>query len=148
MKKLFAITIVGMMVAPISSFAATGTAAFTGTIASTCILTAGTPGVIAPNADYTNLSSTNAGGSVSTVTALATGAVFKVSTDAPTGVTADTLTSSYSLSGSTTSGSVSGSTLTTLNPGSTAVAVNMSAVKTSGHFNAGAYTGLVTVRCE
>ena len=148
MFKFVSILTVSLMFAPLNGFAATGTASFAGTITSTCILTSGTPGVIAPNADYTGLSSTNAGGSVSTVTALSTGAAFKVSTDAPTGVTADTLTSSYSLSGSTTSGSVSGSTLTTLNPGSTAVAVNMSAVKTSGHFAAGAYTGLVTVRCE
>lgn len=148
MFKIKSILTLCLVLAPVNAFAATGTATFNGIVASTCILTAGATGVITPNADYSSLSSTNSGGSASVVTALSTGITFKVSTDAPTGVAGDTLTSSYSLSGSTTSGSVSGATPTPLNAGSTAVAVNMSAVKTSGYFNAGAYTGLVTVRCE
>ena len=141
MKKLNLILAIALLIAPVSGFAATGTASFSGTVVSTCFLTAGTPGVIALNADYTSMSSTNTGGSVSTV-------IFKVSTDAPTGVSADTLSSSYALSGATTSASVSGSTQTLLNAGNTAVSVNMSAIKTSGNFAAGAYIGLVTVRCE
>lgn len=148
MKKLNLILAIALLIAPVSGFAATGTASFSGTVVSTCILTAGTPGVIAPNADYTSMSSTNTGGSVSTVTAISNGTIFKVSTDAPTGVSADTLSSSYALSGATTSASVSGSTQTLLNAGNTAVSVNMSAIKTSGNFAAGAYVGLVTVRCE
>ena len=62
MKKIIAITIASMMAAPISSFAATGSASFAGTVDSTCVITAGNPGRITPNADYSNLSSANAGG--------------------------------------------------------------------------------------
>ena len=70
MKKLNLILAIALLIAPVSGFAATGTASFSGTVVSTCILTAGTAGVIAPNADYTSMSSTNTGGSVSTVTAI------------------------------------------------------------------------------
>jgi hypothetical protein len=149
MKKLFAIAIVGTMVAPISSFAATGTASFAGTITSTCVVTAGSPGRIAPNADYTTISSDTAvGGYSSQVTALATGNVFSISTDAPAGITADLKSSSYSLSGATTKATTDGTSPSPLASGLTNVAVDMSATRSNGIFTAGAYAGVVTVRCE
>jgi hypothetical protein len=148
MKKLFAIAIVSTMVAPISSFAATGTASFAGTITSTCAITAGSPGRISPNADYSNLASTNPGGFSSQVTALATGNTFSLSTDAPAGISADLKSSSYSLSGATTKGTTDGTTPSPLASGLTNVSVDMSATRSNSIFTAGAYTGVVTVRCE
>ena len=56
-----------MMFSASAAHAVTGTATFNGLIAPTCILTAGTAGTLIPNADYTNLSSANAGGLESTV---------------------------------------------------------------------------------
>ena len=137
-----------LLLAPAGAHAATGTANFSGTIAAICILTSGAAGVITPNSTYTTLSSTNTGGFASTLTAISTGTAFTVATDAPTGITADTLSSSYSLSGSTSASNVSGSTQTTLNAGTTAVSVNMVAAKTSGNFASGNYAATVTVRCE
>ena len=138
------------------AYAATGTVPFTGIVTTTCALTVGTPGIIAPSADYTSLSSTAAGGSAGTVAALATGAAFKVSTVAPSSFTAAPATggdnvsfsSTYSGSGSTTIGSTSGASQTTLNPGVTNLNVNLSATKGSGVFAGGAYAAEVIVRCE
>lgn len=148
MKKLIATAIVGMMVAPISSFAATGTASFAGTVDSTCVITAGTPGRLAPNGDYTNLSSSNPGGYASQVTALATGNIFRLTTNAPSGITADTLSSSYSLTGATSQGTTDGTSQSPLASGLTNVAVDMSATRSNNVFTAGVYSGVVTVRCE
>ncbi len=136
-----------------SAFAATSPALFSGTVASTCVLTVGVAGIITPNADYTKLSSDKAGGAESTVSALATGATFKVSAIAPSAFTAgpstaDGFVSKYTLSGATSASNVAGATTTTLTPGVTNVAVDLEADKTSGTFNAGAYNAAVTVRCE
>jgi hypothetical protein len=148
MKKLFAAAFIGTMLAPISSFAATGTASFTGTVDSTCVITAGTPGRIAPNSDYTNLASTNPGGYPSQVTALATGNIYRLSTDAPAGISADTSSSSYSLTGATNQVTTDGTSSTSLASGLTNVAVDMSATRSGNVFTAGNYNGVVTVRCE
>ncbi len=148
MKKLLAIAIASMVVAPVGGFAATGSASFAGSVDSTCVITAGNPGRIAPNADYSNLSSINAGGYASQVTALATGNTFSISTDAPAGITADVSSSSYSLSGATNRGTTDGTSASPLSSGLTNVSVDMSATRTSGVFTSGSYNGVVTVRCE
>ena len=49
------------------TMAATGNVPFTGLIANTCVLTVGTPGILQPNAGFTSLSSSNAGGSAGTI---------------------------------------------------------------------------------
>lgn len=148
MKKLFAAAFIGTMLAPISSFAATGTASFTGTVDNTCIITAGNPGRFVPNGDYTSISSTNPGGYASQVSALATGNTFSISTDAPQGITADLLSSSYSLAGATTRSITDGTSATPLTSGLTNVSVDMTATRSNGVFTAGNYNGVVTVRCE
>jgi hypothetical protein len=148
MKKLFATAIIGMMIAPISGFAATGTASFTGTVDSTCIITAGQAGKFTPSADYKSISSTNPGGYASQVSALATGSAFSISTDAPQGITANVLSSSYSLSGATTRGSTDGTSTSPLASGETFVAIDMTATRDASVFTAGTYNGVVTVRCE
>jgi hypothetical protein len=136
-----------------TGFAATAPALFSGTVLSTCVLTVGTPGILTPNASYSKLSSDNAGGSESTVSALATGTGFKVSAIAPSAFTtgptaADTFVSKYSLSGANTASNVAGATTTTLTPGTSLVSVGLEADKSTGTFGAGAYTAAVTVRCE
>ncbi len=135
------------------AFAATSPALFSGAVNSTCVLTVGVAGIITPNADFTKLSSDNAGGSESTVSVLATGAIYKVSAIAPGAFTAgpstaDSFTSKYTLSGATSASNVAGATTTTLTPGVTNVAVDLEADKSSGTFNAGIYNAAVTVRCE
>lgn len=136
-----------------TAFAATAPALFSGTIASTCVLTVGTPGIITANAGFTKLSSDNAGGLESTVSALATGVGFKVSAIAPNAFTtgptsADSFIADYSLSGANTASNVPGATTTTLTAGTTLVSVGLEADKSTGTFGAGAYTAAVTVRCE
>jgi hypothetical protein len=148
MKKLIATAIVGMMVAPISGFAATGTASFSGSVDNTCIITAGNAGRFVPNGDYTSISSTNPGGYASQVSALATGNTFSISTDAPQGITADLLSSSYSLAGATTRGTTDGTSASPLSSGLTNVSVDMTATRSNSVFTAGSYNGVVTVRCE
>jgi hypothetical protein len=148
MNKLIATAIVGMMVAPISGFAGTGSASFTGSVDSTCIITAGQAGRFVPSADYKSISSTNPGGYASQVSALATGNSFSISTDAPQGISANLLSSSYSLSGATTRGTTDGTSTSPLASGETFVAVNMTATRDNGVFTSGTYNGVVTVRCE
>ena len=148
MKKLLSTIMLAMIVAPISSQAATGIASFSGLVVSTCVITAGQPGRISPSADYSNIGSTNPGGYASQVTALATGNIFRISTDAPAGITADISSSSYSLSGATTQSSVDGTVQSPLASGLTNVAVDMSATRSSGVFTSGSYNSVVTVRCE
>jgi hypothetical protein len=134
-------------------FAADATAVFSGAVASTCILTVGSPGLITADAGFTHLDSDNAGGAESTVAALATGAGFKVSALAPTTFTVGnstnvTFAADYSLTGATAASNVAGATPTTLNAGSTSVSVGLEASKSSGTFPAGVYSAAVTVRCE
>jgi hypothetical protein len=156
MKKFLTLAAGMLLLSSAQAFAATAGALFSGAVTSTCVLTAGTPGIIAPNSDYTGLSSQNAGGLSSSVAALATGSSFKVSAIAPNtfltapadGNTNTSFASSYSLSGSTTASNVAGATQTPLNSGSATVSVNLAASKSSGNFSAGAYTAEVTVRCE
>jgi hypothetical protein len=136
--------------------AATANVPFSGTILSICALTVGTPGIIAPNANYTQLSSQNAGGSSGSVAAVTTGTGFSVTTEAPSSFTLSptgggtnvTFTSSYSATGVTTVSLSAGATVTPLNVGITNVAVHLSATKSSGSFPAGAYAAEVLVRCE
>jgi hypothetical protein len=136
--------------------AATANVPFTGTVLSVCALTVGTPGVMAPNANYTQLNSQNAGGSSGSVTAVTTGTGFSVTTEAPSNFTLSptggganvTFTSSYSATGVTTVSLTAGTTVTPLNIGITDVSVHLSATKSTGSFPAGAYAAEVVIRCE
>ena len=145
------------MLSPIEAFAATVGAPFSGAIPSTCILVAGTPGIIAPNADYTGMSSHNGGGLASLVTATATGSSFNITTEAPSAFTVapagantgTTFSSSYALSGATTAAEANGATSRGLNTGISTVTVHMAAAKSGDVFPASpSYTAIVTVRCE
>jgi hypothetical protein len=146
----------GLILSPTKSSAATANVPFTGAVLSVCVLTVGTPGVIAPNSSYTQLSSKNAGGSAGTVTALATGTGFAITTEAPSsftsapagGGTNAAFASSYSGSGATTISSTDGATQTSLNAGTTNLDVHLTATKSSGTFPAGSYSAEVLVRCE
>jgi hypothetical protein len=139
-----------------TSFAATADVPFTGAILSICALTVGIPGVVAPNATYDELSSTNAGGTNGTIAALTTGSGFSVTTEAPSnftlaptgGGTNVTFASAYSATGVTTISLSAGNTVTPLNVGLTTVSVQLEATKSSGTFPAGAYSAEVLVRCE
>ena len=139
-----------------SALAAQGTIQFTGAVTSTCVLTVGAPGVLAPNTDFTQLNSQASGGSAGTIAVLSTGSAFKVSTVAPTSFTSAPATggdsvnysTSYQGSGATSIGSTPGTTATTVNTGLTNLSVNLLAQKSAGTFAAGAYVTVVIVRCE
>lgn len=139
-----------------ATLAATGNVPFTGVVTSTCVLTVGASGVLAPSTDFTHLNSQAAGGSAGTIAVLSTGTVFKVSAVAPTSFTAAptsgnsnvNFTASYSGSGATSIGATPGTTLTSVNPGTTNLSVNLDAIKSAGTFDAGAYVTEVIVRCE
>ncbi len=139
-----------------AALSATANVPFTSVVTATCVLTVGTPGVMAANTDFTSLSSTSAGGVSGTVSALSTGTTFKVSAIAPTtfqtapagGGTSVDFSSVYRATGATTIGTTPGATMTTLNSGSTNIVVDLAAVKSSGTFDAGAYSAEVIVRCE
>jgi len=157
MKKLQAIAAFALLAFPLSVHAATTGALFSGAILSTCILVAGTPGIITANADYTAMSSHNGGGSASFVTATATGSSFDITTEAPSAFTlapagantGTTFSSSYALSGATTASEVDGATPGGLNVGISTVTVHMAATKSADAFPASlTYTAIVTVRCE
>lgn len=129
------------------------TALFGGRVADTCILATGTPGTFTANSDFTNLSTDNAGGSESTVKAVATSSNYRLSTIAPSAFSAGdsssvTFATDYSLTGATTANDIAGSTATRLTRGQTTVSVGLKATKTTGTFTAGDYAAAVTVRCE
>lgn len=127
---------------------------FNGLITPTCVLTVGTPGVLAPNPTYTQLSSKNASGLSGSVTALTTGPAFNLSTETPTAFTLappgsdSTFVVEYSASGATTVGLTSGLINTLLGVGLTTVAVDLTANKNSGTYAGGDYAAIVTVTCE
>ena len=145
-----------MTLAASSAHAATANVPFTSLVLATCVLTVGTPGIMAPNALYNELDSSAAGGVPGTISALSTGTTFKVSAIAPTsfllsptdGNTSVAFASTYQASGATTTGTVPGVTQTTLNSGLTTLNVNLKATRSAGNFPAGAYTAEVVVRCE
>lgn len=150
-----AAALTGLLAAP--GWAATANVPFSGLVTATCVLTVGTPGILAPNSDFTGLSSVSGpGATAGTVSALSTGAAFKVSAIAPTAFISAPATggdnvsfsSLYSGSGATSIGSTPGATLTTLNAGLTNLTIHLTAAKSAGHFNAGAYAAEVVVRCE
>lgn len=142
--------------APRVARSADGLVLFNGTILATCVLTVGTPGILAANADYSALSSSAAGGAGGLITVLTTGSAFKVSALAPSAFTLApsgggdnvTFATSYSGSGATTIAVTPGATETSLNVGLTIVTVDLTAAKSAGHYAGGNYTATVTVRCE
>lgn len=135
---------------------ATSNIPFTGAVLSVCALTVGLPGIIAPNATYTQLSSDNSGGQNGTISVLTTGTGFSITTEAPSNFTLAptggnsnvTFASTYSATGVTTISLAAGTTITPLNLGLTTATVHLSATKSSGSFPAGAYSTEVLVRCE
>lgn len=129
---------------------------FTGTVINSCILTVGTPGVMAPSSDYTVLGSKQAGGTSGVVTAVSTGTTFQVSVDAPSsftlaptgGNTSVSFATRYSGVGATNIGSTPGTTATALSSGVTVLTVDLAATKSTGVFTQGSYTAEAVVRCE
>lgn len=129
---------------------------FAGLVTATCVLTVSSPGVLAPNTDFTSLNSLAAGGTPGSVAVLSTGATFKVSAIAPTAFTLAPSTggdnvsfaSTYQATGATAIGTTPGTTQTTVSPGLTNVTVHLAATKSAGNFTGGAYAAEVIVRCE
>ncbi len=157
MRKIAAIFVATSLVLPYqAAHAATANVPFTGLVTATCVLTVGTPGVMTASTDFTALSSTHAGGVAGTVSALSTGTAFKVSAIAPTAFTSSPagggssvgFSAAYRGSGATTIGTTPGATTTTLSSGLTNLSIDLSAVKSVGTFDAGAYAAEVVVRCE
>jgi hypothetical protein len=129
---------------------------FNGTVVASCVLTVGTPGILAVNSDSTILGSQQSGGLAGSANALTTGTGYSVSVSSPASFTlgpADasdnvTFSSSYQGSGATNFSQTSESTSTSLNLGLTTIGVDLTATKTSGIFSAGNYTAATTVTCE
>lgn len=133
-----------------NSQAATSSVPFTGLILSICSLIVGTPGIVAPNANYNELSSSNSGGLDGSITAITTGTGFSVTTEAPSDFTLAPTggSSSVASTGATTISLTAGTTITPINLGTTTVDVELTATKSTGSFPAGAYAAEVLVRCE
>ncbi|MDX2259928.1 MAG: hypothetical protein NW205_13565 [Hyphomicrobiaceae bacterium] len=129
---------------------------FTGLVTSTCVLTVGTPGVLAAGAGLDTLSSSAAGGIPGTVTALTTGSNFRISTIAPSnfsiappgGGDGVNFSASYRATGATSIGDTLGLNETRLGLGVSILTVNLAAQKSGGAFPGGAYAAEVVVRCE
>lgn len=154
MKRLSIIVAAVAVLAPVQANAVTDNIPFNGSISDTCAITVNSSGTITPNATYTQLSSTNAGGAAGTATILAIGTGWDVSADAPTSfttepvVTASTFAATYGLTGVTTASGVPGATTTALNNGSTNVSVDLTATHPSGSYQSGTYAATVVLRCE
>ena len=129
---------------------------FAGTVTATCTLIVGLPGTLAPNTASTVLGTRESGGNAGTVTALATGAGFSVSVQAPSSFNARpaggesdvVFTSDYSSSGATNIAITDAGVTAPLNVGTTELSVEMAATKSTGSFPAGAYLSAVTITCE
>ncbi|MFC6490537.1 hypothetical protein [Nitratireductor sp. GCM10026969] len=153
-KSLVAATALAASTLP--GLAADGTVLFNASVLSTCLITIGTPGVMTASADYTELSSLEAGGASGTATILTTAAGYEVSTSAPVafvsapagGDDSVTFASSYSASGVTSLTDVVGSVTSVLGLGLTNLDVDLTATKSAGAFPAGSYVAEVTVTCE
>lgn len=153
---LTTIASVSLAISAPAVIAATANVPFTGLVTATCVLTVGTPGVLAPNTDFTSLNSLAAGGTPGSVSVLSTGATFKVSAIAPTVFTLAPPTggdnvsfaSTYQATGATAIGTTPGTTQTTVNAGLTNLTINLAATKSAGNFTGGAYAAEVIVRCE
>lgn len=154
--KLFGkVLVAAVAMIPAQAFAATGNIPFNGTVTATCLITVGSSGTIMPNAGFTVLGSTQAGGAPGTATILTTGNAYNVSVDspaswssAPASAAGTTFATAYDLTGANTASGVSGATTTTLAHGTTNVAVNLTATHPSGSFEAGTYTATAVLRCE
>jgi hypothetical protein len=146
----------GLTSFPVAGLPATADIPFTGAILSICALTVGVPGILAPNATYDELSSSNSGGSNGTIAALTTGGGFTITTEAPSNFTLSptgggtnvTFDTAYTATGVTTISLSAGETISPLNVGLTTVSVRLEATKSTGSFPAGAYSAEVLVRCE
>ena len=156
MKAVTTLLAIAVAVAASPAVAANTNVPFTGTIISTCTLTVGTAGELAPNAAYSVLGSKEAGGTSGAVTIISTGATFHVTADAPSAFsqgpaganTSTTFVAEYKATGVTSTGQLLGTTSTLVNPGVTNLQVDLTATKSAGVFGQGFYQAEVVVRCE
>lgn len=129
---------------------------FTAAVLSTCTIVIATPGVMAPNSDFTVLDSEESGGTSGVATVTTTDSAFSISVDAPTtffdaptgGNDNVAFAAKYSATGATSASDVVGTVTTLINPGVTSMEVDVTATKSSGVFTQGAYAATATVRCE
>ena len=113
-------------------------------------------GVLAQSNDQQQLSSTEVGGAAGRAQITTTSGRYSVSIDTPTGFTVMTsggdsdvtYTSAYSLTGATTAPETSGEIETKLKRGLTDMATHFTASRLTSPFPAGAYSSMLTVRCE
>jgi hypothetical protein len=136
-----------------SAQAATIGAPFGGAVNNSCTLTALTSGVLAVNVNSNLLASNITGGRAATVRAVTSSRGFKVSAIAPTAfATGDSTNtnfiSRYTVRGPTRFTNILGTVLSSLNRGTHTISVILRAQRTSGIFPNGAYSAVVTVRCE
>ena len=137
-----------------AAHAVDGAVPFTSAVTSVCAITIGTPGVMATSADSTSMDSAN--GTSGTAVVVATGGNFEMSAIAPTDFTvkpptytgSTSFTATYSSNGATVLGSGAGGVARDLLPGVTTATVDLKADSDAGPFHAGAYTAIVTLRCE
>lgn len=158
MKKLALAAVAAATLASVPANAATGNVDFNGSVSSTCVITVGNQGTLAPSTDFTVLGSEETGGSPGTASILATqGSTFNLTATAPGSFTTTATTGNDNVTfeanyqattGDTIIGQTDGATPTTLNQGTTNVLVNMSGTKSSGTFEAGDYTGTVILTCQ
>lgn len=132
----------------------TGVVTFNGLVLPSCVLTLGTPGLLAAGADGHELSSDRAGGVSGMASLLSTGAGYKLQMDAPSsfrlapaGGQAESITTRYEASGATVAASTNVGAPLSLGIGLTNLDVDMTARKDTGIFPAGAYAADVLVRC-
>lgn len=135
--------------APLNAIAATGNVDFNGAVTHTCSINVTQAGSLGASTDFSNLSDSNSGGQSGAATINATGNGFDLFVDAPTNfagpTSADTIVASISGGLSDTSGTAAGADVP---HGGANVDVHLSASKTSGVFEAGAYSATVVLRCE
>ncbi|WP_411816970.1 hypothetical protein [Hyphococcus sp. DH-69] len=138
-----------------ASAQSSGNLLFDGLILDVCVLTISSSGTLTPNSTYTELSSSNGGGSPGGATAVTTSSDFNLVIDAPAGFSAMpsggdanvTYDASVDASGVTILGGVGTGVLSSLGLGLTNLSINASATKAAGVFPAGSYQLPVTIRC-
>ncbi|MBI1391647.1 MAG: hypothetical protein GC152_02790 [Alphaproteobacteria bacterium] len=140
---------------PAAQAQGSGSLIFNGLIPDACILLITTPGVLAPNATNTELSSQETGGSPALATLTTTSTNFEVQVDPasafsvePTGGgTNVSFSVDYSLAGVTILSDILAGVGSPLGFGITFATVDAAAIKSSGAFPAGAYQLQTTIRC-
>jgi|GEM_PF-1912874 len=139
-----------------SAFAVDDDISFTGLILDSCTIVVATDGVLAANAETSQLSSKNAGGIPGTATIVTNSDASVVEVIAPVAWTQKplnagndtTFTTSYSIPvGLVTSGEVDGTVQTGLGFGPSELVINATADKGAGAYSGGQYELVATLRC-